>query len=70
MIRTQRNNLNFLTDLQPIYDSRTFVYMKISKKLKKIGLAKGGSLENAIVVDENKVLNDWWLKKSKGICKS
>ena len=27
------------------------------EKIKKIGLAKGGSLENAIVVDKNKVLN-------------
>ena len=29
-----------------------FVYMKILKKLKKLDLAKGGSLENAIVVKE------------------
>ena len=33
-----------------------FVFEDI-EKIKKIGLAKGGSLENALVVDEKEVLN-------------
>ena len=66
VIGNQRNKVNFLTDkLQDVSDSRTFVYLKISKKLKKIGLAKGGSLDNAIVVDENKVLNTGGLRNQK-----
>ena len=36
--------------------------MKILKKLKNLGLAKGGSLENALVVDKDKVLNEWGLR--------
>ncbi len=38
--------------------ARTFGFLKDVEKLKKLGLIKGGSLDNAIVVDENKVLND------------
>ena len=35
------------------------------KRLKKIGLAKGGSLENAVVVDKDKVLNEGGLRNDK-----
>ena len=35
------------------------------EKIKKLGLAKGGSLENAIVVDQNKVLNNGGLRNHK-----
>ena len=35
------------------------------EKIKKLGLAKGGSLENAIVVDRDKVLNDDGLRNEK-----
>ena len=35
------------------------------EKLKTNGLAKGGSLENAIVVDQKKVLNSSGLRNSK-----
>ena len=35
------------------------------EKIKKFGLAKGGSLDNAIVVDENKVLNKEGLRNEK-----
>ena len=35
------------------------------EKIKKLGLAKGGSLENAIVVDQNKVLNNGGLRNQK-----
>ena len=33
-----------------------FVFKDI-EKIKKAGLARGGSLDNAIVVDEDKILN-------------
>ena len=35
------------------------------EKIKKIGLAKGGSLENAIVVKDDKILNKEGLRNSK-----
>ena len=38
--------------------ARTFGFLKDVEKLKELGLIKGGSLDNAIVVGENKVLND------------
>ena len=35
------------------------------EEIKKAGLAKGGSLDNAIVVDEEKVLNKEGLRNNK-----
>ena len=35
------------------------------EKIKKMGLAKGGSLDNAIVVDDEKILNDNGLRNDK-----
>ena len=35
------------------------------EKIKKAGLAKGGSLDNAVVVDNNKVLNEGGLRNKK-----
>ena len=46
-----------------IYSSRTFCLYEDIEKIKKAGLAKGGSLDNAIVVDNEKVLNEEWIKK-------
>ena len=46
-----------------------FVCLKISKEIKSHGLAKGGSLENAIVVKGDKILNNGGLR-SEGVCKS
>ncbi len=40
-----------------VYDSRTFCLQKDLENIFKMGLAKGGSLENAIVVSKDKVLN-------------
>ena len=37
--------------------ARTFGFLKDVEKLKRMGLARGGSLENAIVVDEYSILN-------------
>ncbi|HIC86519.1 MAG TPA: UDP-3-O-acyl-N-acetylglucosamine deacetylase, partial [Desulfobacterales bacterium] len=38
--------------------ARTFGFLKDVQALKKAGLAKGGSLDNAIVVDDFKILNE------------
>jgi UDP-3-O-[3-hydroxymyristoyl] N-acetylglucosamine deacetylase len=40
-----------------ISPARTFGFLRDVEKLKKLGLARGGSLENAIVVDESSILN-------------
>ena len=51
LIGTQRNIVNvYEEDLTEIYNSRTFCLYEDVEKLKKMNLAKGGSLENALVV--------------------
>ena len=66
IIGNQRNNVNFLKDsLEDVSNSRTFCLFEDIEKIKKIGLAKGGSLDNAIVVDDTKVLNAEGLRNQK-----
>jgi len=66
LIGKQRNIVNFQTDdLEDISSSRTFCLFEDIEKIKKIGLAKGGSLDNAVVVDQEKVLNDDGLRNEK-----
>ena len=66
LIGTQRNLVKvFESDLTDIYNSRTFCLFEDVKKLKEMGLAKGGSLENAIVVKNNKILNEDGLRNEK-----
>ena len=66
LISNQRNKINFLSDnLRDIYTSRTFCLYKDIEKIKKAGLAKGGSLDNAIVVDEDKIINENGLRNEK-----
>ena len=51
LIGNQRNKVNvFQDDLEEVFNSRTFCLFEDIEAIKKIGLAKGGSLENAIVV--------------------
>tara|TARA_B100001027_G_scaffold81904_1_gene56132 strand:- start:1142 stop:2062 length:921 start_codon:yes stop_codon:yes gene_type:complete len=65
-ILNQRNKKNiYLDSLEDIYNSRTFCLFEDVKKLKTMGLAKGGSLENAIVLKGNEILNDEKLRNSK-----
>ena len=65
-ILNQRNKKNiYLDSLKDIYNSRTFCLFEDVKKLKTMGLAKGGSLENAIVLKGNEILNDEKLRNSK-----
>ena len=47
-----------MDDLRDIYNSRTFCLFEDVEKLKKMGLAQGGSLNNAIVLKGNEVLNE------------
>ena len=59
LIRTRRQEFQFSkSDLTSIYNSRTFCLYDDIDKIKSQGLAKGGSLENAIVVRENRILNE------------
>ena len=65
-IGNQRNAVNvYESDLSEIYNSRTFCLYEDVEKLKKMNLAKGGTLENAIVVKENKILNNEGLRNKK-----
>ena len=43
--------------LKEISRARTFGFLKDVQVLRSMGLALGGSLENAVVIDENKILN-------------
>ena len=63
LIKTQSNKINFQEkDLENIYSARTFCLFEDIEKIKEIGLAKGGSLENAIVVQEKEILNEEGLR--------
>ena len=66
LIGTQRNLVSvFESDLTDIYNSRTFCLFEDIAKLKEMGLAQGGSLENAIVVKDNEILNEKGLRNKK-----
>ena len=57
-ILNQRNKKNiYMDDLQDIYESRTFCLFEDVERLKEIGLAQGGTLQNAIVLKNNEILN-------------
>ena len=66
VIDKQRNTINFhKDDLNDVIESRTFCLYEDVEKIKKLGLAKGGSLDNAVVVDGDKVLNKDGLRNQK-----
>jgi UDP-3-O-[3-hydroxymyristoyl] N-acetylglucosamine deacetylase len=66
LIGTQRNLIKvFESDLTDIFNSRTFCLFEDIEKLKEMGLAKGGSLDNAIVVKNNEILNQEGLRNEK-----
>ena len=63
IIGKQKNKVNFQNDdLEDVINSRTFCLYEDIEKIKKLGLAKGGSLENALVVDKDKILNKGGLR--------
>ena len=66
VIGNQRNHINiYEDDLSDVLSSRTFCLYEDIEKLKALGLARGGSLENAIVVKEKEVLNKDGLRNKK-----
>ena len=66
LIGTQRNLVDvYNSNLSEIYDSRTFCLYEDVKKLQSMGFALGGSLDNAIVVKDNEVLNKDGLRNEK-----
>ena len=66
LIGKQKNVVNFQKDnLEDVSNSRTFCLYEDIEKIKKSGLAKGGSLQNAVVVDNDKVLNEGGLRNEK-----
>ena len=66
LIQTQTNTVNFNEkDLRPVIEARTFCLYEDIEKIKSIGLAKGGSLDNAIVVQGEKILNEGGLRFKK-----
>ena len=65
-IGTQKNKINVLeTNLKDVFNSRTFCLYEDIEKLRSVKLALGGSLDNAIVVKENKILNKEKLRNEK-----
>ena len=66
VIGNQRNKINvYEDDLNDIFNSRTFCLYEDIEFIKKKGLAKGGSLDNAIVVRDDEILNKDGLRNSK-----
>ena len=66
LIKTQTNRVNFQEkNLEDIYVARTFCLYEDIEEIKSIGLAKGGSLDNAVVIQGDKVLNEGGLRSKK-----
>ncbi|MDA9731048.1 UDP-3-O-acyl-N-acetylglucosamine deacetylase [Candidatus Pelagibacter sp.] len=66
IIGNQKNKINlYEDDLTDIFNSRTFCLYEDIEDIKNKGLAKGGSLENAVVVKSDQVLNADGLRNSK-----
>ena len=66
LIQNQTNSTNFKEkNLEHIYTARTFCLHEDIKAIQSIGLAKGGSLDNAVVVQGEKILNEGGLRSTK-----
>ncbi len=66
LIGTQSNYVSvYEDDLKDILSSRTFCLYEDIEKLKEMNLAKGGSLDNAIVVKDTEILNNEKLRNKK-----
>ncbi len=66
LIGNQRNVVDvYKSDLSNIYNSRTFCLYEDIEKLRSINLGLGGSLDNAIVVKDEKILNKEKLRNEK-----
>ena len=63
LIGKQRKSIRLSNDdLDAVYNSRTFCLFEDVEKIKQLGLGKGGSLENAVVVEDDKILNEGRIK--------
>jgi len=60
MIGQQKYNFRFSLEeyIEEIARARTFGFLREVEYLRSIGLALGGSLENAVVLDDTTILND------------
>ncbi len=66
IIGNQRNKVKVYDDnLEDVYNSRTYCLFEDIEMIKKKGLAKGGSLDNAIVVKDKEILNPEGLRNEK-----
>ena len=66
IISNQRNKFNIYEDnLEDVFNSRTFCLFEDIEIIKKNGLAKGGSLDNAVVVKDKTILNSGGLRNDK-----
>jgi UDP-3-O-[3-hydroxymyristoyl] N-acetylglucosamine deacetylase len=66
IIGNQRNRFKiYEDDLSEVYNSRTFCLFEDIELIKKNGLAKGGSLDNAVVVKDKEILNSEGLRNKK-----
>ncbi len=66
IIGNQKNKVKvYEDDLTQVYNSRTYCLFEDIEMIKKKGLAKGGSLENAVVIKNNEILNPGGLRNKK-----
>ena len=66
IIGNQRNKVKvYEDDLRDVYNSRTFCLFQDIEYIKSKGLGKGGSLDNAVVVKDKKILNPEGLRNNK-----
>ena len=66
IIGNQKNKVKvYEDDLTEVYNSRTYCLFEDIEMIKKKGLAKGGSLDNAVVVKNNEILNPEGLRNKK-----
>ena len=66
LIKNQRNKIDvYKSDLKDIFASRTFCLYEDIEMLKKLNLGLGGSLDNAIVVKDDQILNEEKLRSKK-----
>ena len=66
LIGNQRNKFKvYEDDLTDVYNSRTYCLYEDIELIKKNGLAKGGSLDNAVVVKGKEILNPDGLRNDK-----
>jgi UDP-3-O-[3-hydroxymyristoyl] N-acetylglucosamine deacetylase len=64
LIRNQSCSIEVVDHVfeREISSARTFGFLHEVEYMKRYGLARGGSLDNAVVIDENNVLNDEGLR--------